>query len=378
MNRQQAPRSRSLSRRQFLGLAAVGGFVATSGYALFEYAPWLDYDQQAGYSRRPFEADASQAAPPMHELIRYATLAANGHNAQPWNFAVEGQTIELHPDYTRRLPVVDPQDRELWISLGCALENLLIAARAVGYAAEVRYPEAEAVIRIRLTSDAPQESPLFGAITRRQSNRAPYNGQPVPTAELDELAGLPLEAGVRLRLITAPSELGRVAEYVREGTVTQYGDKAFVDELMHWLRFTQKEALAGLDGLYTRCSGNPEVPRWLGQLFVGGATPEQQAEADTQKLRSAPQVVVIGSTAEDKAAWVRTGQVYERLALTMTTLGIQSAFLNQPIEAASLRSAFQSAVNLGEAAPQLLLRFGYANAMPTSLRRPVEQVLIPA
>jgi hypothetical protein len=79
---------------------------------------------------------------------------------------------------------------------------------------------------------------------------------------------------------------------------------------------------------------------------------------------------------DDKVSWVRTGQVYERLALKMTSLNIKSAFLNQPIEISVLREQFKSAIGLGSSLPQLLLRFGYAESMPRSLRRPVEQVLI--
>jgi hypothetical protein len=50
--------------------------------------------------------------------------------------------------------------------------------------------------------------------------------------------------------------------------------------------------------------------------------------------------------------------------------------LNQPIEVADLRSQFQNALGLGASSPQLLVRFGYAEAMPRSLRRPVEQVIM--
>jgi len=75
---------------------------------------------------------------------------------------------------------------------------------------------------------------------------------------------------------------------------------------------------------------------------------------------------------------VRTGQVYERLALTLPALNIKSAFLNQPIEVADVRGQFQSAMGLGASLPQLLLRYGYADAMPRSLRRLVEQVLLQA
>jgi len=92
-----------------------------------------------------------------------------------------------------------------------------------------------------------------------------------------------------------------------------------------------------LDGLYTRCSRNPEAPRWLGRIFVAGTTPEPQADADVKKFRTSPGAVAIASEADDKTAWVHTGQVYQRLALKMTSLNIKSAFLNQPIEAANVR-----------------------------------------
>ncbi|NTU62855.1 MAG: Tat pathway signal protein, partial [Chloroflexi bacterium] len=331
----------------------------------------------ADTGHRPFQMDPAKATR-LRELVRHATLAANGHNTQPWKFAITEDAIEIHPDQARRLAVVDPNDRELWISIGCALENLLVAARATGYAAEVSYPDATDFIRVRLTADAPQRSPLFDAIPVRQNTRSEYDGQIVPAGDLDQVQAVPLEPGVALRFVTNPVDKATVQEYVNQGNLNQYADEAFVNELIAWLRFNKREAVTTLDGLYTRCSGNPEVPRWLGQMFVSGTTPQQQAETDAKKLRSSPGSVVVASEADDKTAWVRTGQVYERMALQMTALNIKSAFLNQSIEVANLRGQFQSAMGLGAALPQLLLRYGYADAMPRSLRRPIEQVLLPA
>lgn len=363
-----------LSRRAFLKLATAS-VTTVGGYMLVEYAPWLDYDAQATQIRRPLEKDTPMTTP-MRELIRYATLAANGHNTQPWKFAIKEDAIEIHPDYIRRLPVVDPNDRELWISLGCALENLLVAAHATGYATEVTYPETADTINVRLTADSPQNSSLFAAIELRQNTRSEYDGQPVKGVDLDQIQALPLEPGVDLRYVLDPTGLETVLEYVNEGNLRQYADKAFIDELIYWLRFNKKAAMASLDGLFSGSSGNPEVPDWLGRLFVAGTKPQQQADADAKKLRSSPGAVVIASAGDDKAAWIRTGQVYERLALTMTSLNIKSAFLNQPLEVVDLRSQFQRAMGLGASAPQLLVRFGYAASMPRSLRRPVEQVII--
>ncbi len=365
----------TLSRRDFLKLTVAASALVVGGHLLDTYAPWLNEEEQAALVRQPFTQEGTMS-PQMIEMIRYATLAANGHNTQPWKFAVREDGIEIYPDTSRRLPVVDPDDRELWISLGCALENLLLAARAAGYAPTVAYPDAADVIRVQLTPDAPQVSPLFDAIPLRQTTRSIYDGRPVPAADLETVQALPLEPGVALRFLTASPEMETALEYVNEGNLRQYADRAFVEELITWLRFSKKEALATLDGLYSRCSGNPTVPRWLGRMFVAGTKPQQQADADAEKLRSSAGAVVVATEADDKAAWVRAGQVYERLTLQMTALNLKSALLNQPIEVAELRGQFQSALTLGARLPQLLVRFGYAEALPTSLRRPVEQVLI--
>lgn len=363
-----------LSRRGFLRLLAAGGAAAAGGYALYETTPWLNYDQDVAALRRTIDVGAPSSTH-MRELVRVATLAANGHNAQPWRFAIQADAITILPDATRRLAVVDPHDRELWISLGCALENLLVAARAMGYAPEVTYPETVAAITVRLTPGIAQADQLFAGIPLRQNTRSLYDGRPIPVADLDRIHELPLEPGVALQVLTSTAERETVGEYVTFGNLQQYTDAAFIAELIAWLRFNKREALATLDGLYTGCAGNPEVPRWLGQRFVAGTQPQQQADADAAKLRSSPAVAVIASATDDKVAWVRTGQVYERLALTTTALNIKSAFLNQPVEVAELRAQFQQACGLGAALPQLLVRMGYAGAMPRSPRRPVEQVL---
>ena len=373
----QTTTSRSrLSRRNFLKVVVAAGATAIAGSALSFYAPWLDYGQAARHTGESF-ATAADGPARMRELVRYATLAANGHNTQPWKFALKENAIEIHPDYARSLPVVDPDHRELWISLGSALENLLVAARASGYAPEVTYPEKSEFIQVRLAPDAPQGGALFDAIPLRQNTRSEYDGQPVRTADLDQLQALPLEPGVALRFISQPAEMETTLDYVSQGNLNQYADMAFIDELIAWLRFNKKEAMAiaGRPVFASARATRKSRTGWAGCLLAG-TKPQQQADADAKKLRSSPGAVLVASEADDKSTWVRTGQVYERLALKMTALNIKSAFLNQPIELASLRSQFQTAMGMGTTLPQLLVRFGYAATLPRSLRRPVEQVII--
>lgn len=368
------PSRPTISRRDFLKISGAVGVTAAASHILFTYAPWLDYDEQVLQTWNKESTMPKQIS----ELIRYATLAPNGHNTQPWKFAIQENTIQIHPDYSRRLPVVDPHDRELWISLGCALENLVIASQAAGYESEVLYPSSQAdYIEVKLQDGKTSNpTPLFDAIPKRQNTRSLYDGQPLPAADLDLIQAIQMESGVSTRILTSSGEIEAVLEYIKVGDRHQYGDPVFIDELVAWLRFNKAELFKTLDGLYSRCSGNPEVPRWLGKTFVTTGSAGQQAQKDEKNVRSSSGLLVILTEQDDKGTWINTGRVYERLALRLTTMNIKSAVMNQPIEVPELRSEFQSYLNVGAARPQFMLRFGYADPMPRSLRRPVEQVIM--
>ncbi len=370
--------TRKFSRRTFLKLTAGAGATVALGDSLLTSAPWLDYNKQV---RRtwdvPFRLEATLSAQ-IRDLIGYAVLAPSGHNTQPWKFAVRGNTIQIIPDYARRLPAVDPQNRELWISLGCALENLALAAQVAGYMADVSYPTPGAdhiTIHLR-PSSVVGPFPLFEAIPHRQNNRSLYNGSAVPAAGLARTAAVKSDAGISTQIFIDSTHKEAIIEYIKAGDRRQFGDPAFVDELVSWIRFNKPEALHSQDGLYTRCTGNPDVPRWLGRHFLSAASAGRQADTSAKKARSSSGLLVISAASDDKQHWIETGRLYERVALTLTASGIQVAFLNQPAEVPALRLQLASHLGLGSALPQLILRLGYADPLPHSLRRPLEDVLV--
>jgi hypothetical protein len=83
--------------------------------------------------------------------------------------------------------------------------------------------------------------------------------------------------------------------------------------------------------------------------------------------------VFVGQTA-DKAHWAGVGRRYERFALQDSTLGMRNAFLTPPVEVASLRPPFATALGLNGQRPDLVVRFSRGSALPRSLRRPVKAV----
>ena len=313
----------------------------------------------------------------MRELVRLATLAPSSHNTQCWKFTLESSAVVIHPDPTRRCPAVDPDDHHLYVSLGCAAENLVQAASANGLHGEVAVETSPIdAVRVGLAPMRALPSPLFDAIPKRQCTRAEFFGNPLSSEELGLLAAAGAGPGVKVLMLTDKAATERVLEYVVAGNTAQMNDPAFVSELKAWIRFDRAEAVRKLDGLSTVASGNPSLPRWLASpMFSVFVSAKSENDKYAKQVRSSSGIAIFVADAEDKAHWVQAGRCYERFALQATALGIRTSFLNQPVEVAALRQQFAASLGIGKQRPDLVVRFGRGPEMPRSLRRRVEAVL---
>lgn len=328
------------------------------------------YDARAAALRASLPTD-----PGLADLVRYASLAPNGHNTQPWRFrARRDGGVRVLPDFSRRTPVVDPDDHHLYVSLGCAVENLLIAAAATSRAGA--WAMTADGIDIDLVPAAPRQDDLLAAIPLRQSTRSVYDDRQVSAAVLSELEAAARLPGVALRLVTEGRQLEQLLDFVVAGNSAQMDDPAFVAELLDWIRFSPATALAQGDGLFGASSGNPTLPDWLGRrLFPLIFRKSAENDRYAAQLRSSAGVAIFTGESADAAHWVRVGQAFQRFALKATALGLRHAHLNQPVEVPAVRAEFAQWLGVRGARPDLVVRFGYAAPLPMSLRRPVAAVL---
>ncbi|WP_010161156.1 Acg family FMN-binding oxidoreductase [Sphingomonas sp. PAMC 26617] len=363
-----------MNRRQLL-IGGSAAAVAVGG------ATWAGVDRLGSMTRYDAAVAESRAAlsanPGFAELVRFATLAPNGHNTQPWRFRITPGGIGILPDFTRRTPVVDPDDHHLWVSLGCAAENLALAAAATGHVGEPRYAVAETgAIELALRPGRAVDSALFAAIPQRQSTRGDYDGSPLETADLHRLAAAAEVPGVETVLITDRAAITRVRDLVIVGNSAQMGDAAFVRELKLWLRFNPHDALRARDGLFSVASGSPAVPSFAGPwLFDRMMTATSEHARYARQLDTSSGVAVFVGAAATPDHWVAVGRACQRFALQATVLGLKCAFVNQPVEVAGLRPELAALVGMAGQRPDLVLRFGRGAALPYSARRPVAAVL---
>ena len=311
------------------------------------------------------------------ELVRYATLAASSHNTQCWKFGCDDPAIVIVPDRSRRCPVVDPDDHHLFVSLGCAAENLVQASLAHGLHADVSFDAARDAVQLALTPTAAVRSPLFDAIPERQCTRAPYDGEPLAAEELRLLEQASRASGVHLLLLTERATLEPVFDFIVQANTAQLNNPAFVRELTSWIRFNAGDAARRGDGLWAACTGNPSLPAWLGRRLLRFVLrPHTENPRLLRQLHSSAGIAVFVGPRQDKASWIEVGRAYQRFALQATALGIRHAHVNQPVEVASLRPAFADLLGVPGRRPDLVLRFGHGPTLPRSMRRPLEAVLI--
>lgn len=337
----------------------------------------LTYEALVASTWRQSDGALSGSPALSRELVRYATLAANSHNTQPWRFRIESDRITVLPDFSRRCPAVDPDDHHLFASLGCAAENLVLAAEAHGLRATVSIEDAEDAIRIDLEPGAPLDSLLFQAIPLRQSTRATYDGTRIPTNQLTMLEAAAKDDGVAVQMFVDKRDLERILEYVIAGNTAQMNDDAFVTELKDWIRFNESSAIQHRDGLFSASAGNPALPTWIGRIaFELAFRTESENDKYRSHIRSSTGVIAFVSMHDDKRSWIQVGRCCQRFALQATALGLRHAFINQAVEVPAIRAQFAEYLGVGDRRPDLLVRFGYGPELPRSLRRPVDRVLL--
>jgi nitroreductase len=313
-------------------------------------------------------------------LLNYALLAPSEYNTQPWLFRLQDDSVELYADYARRLPVVDPQNRELLISCGAACYNLRLAARHFGYLGLMECfadnEQADLLARLHLgtrQANPPAEDRLFPAIVHRQSNRMVYEARDVPSEAIQRLQACAGQEGTWLELIQDAQTRKTISDLIVAGDRRQWADQRFRHELAEWVHPRKTGNVDGLPGdVRAKGSFREMTSPFLVRTFDLW---REEAARDRQLAAGAPVLAVLGTFSDTVSDWFLAGMAVERILLEACASGLQTSFVNQPVEVSSLRSWLCQALDRKDF-PQLVLRIGYGEPAPWTPRRSVREVLL--
>jgi len=228
-----------MKRRSFLKGTMATGFLVASGVPLLASC--------SGVKRSDLPVSEESAKGLDDESARilwYASLAPSGHNSQPWFVKVLGKgewIVGAEP--RRRLPAVDPDNRELLLSIGAFAENLSLAASAAGYESAIeviaKSPRDEEVLRVSLKKTTSGTYPLE-RLTLRRTVKNGFLSKEIRNEDVKVLSEPHAD-----RLFYYPRGTDH-ARCIQEGTVESYRAQTYRDdaqkELANWIRFSNAEA----------------------------------------------------------------------------------------------------------------------------------------
>ena len=310
-------------------------------------------------------------------MIEQAIRAPSGHNTQPWRFRLFSDHIDILPDFSRALPVVDPDHRELFVSLGCAAENLYIAAAHKGWVGKVSTPS-DGIIHVGLSRQEDIEAPHFEQIARRQTNRRCYNGSMISDNALALLKKIPVEPGIGIHLFRKGTQaIDDIAALVCEGNRRQMGNPAFKAELRQWMRYNRKHQDETADGLSYAVFGAPNLPRFMAEFIISRSLDAaKQNRTDRRNIASASHFALFTTRDSRLEHWVALGRTLQRFLLASTAAGIAHAYANQPNENPELAERMAQTLGIAGECPTILIRLGYAKASAYALRRGIEGLIV--
>ncbi len=327
--------------------------------------PWKTRDED--FPRNGSRADQ------LAFCINYAVLAPSVHNTQPWLFTAHADAIELFADRSRLLKFSDPNGRDMLISCGAALTNLMVAIQHFGNEVSVQYlpdpdvPELLARVRIGRSHKSDHlDDVMFRSIRRRRSIRRPFQPRSVPHELQRRLIWTASEYGCWLYFAESIETRTKIADLVVRAHCLHLNNAAYQAERLVWIGSGDPSRRYGLS-----------VPTALDWETLGSrdADPGQHWMArDRDLLRTSPVLCVIGSGADRPLDWFRTGEALQRMLLRAEMEGVSASFMNQACQNPDLRDELRQ-VTGRRGPPQLLIRMGYATGSEPTPRRPVRDVV---
>ncbi len=310
-------------------------------------------------------------------LLRYAILAPSGPNSQPWKFSVNTNTISVYADMKRSLPFVDPSNRTLFMSVGCAIANLLVAGEHFGFQPRLDYfpkgQDSDLVAEVKFERKACLSGEdLFSQITRRHTTKDRYEDKKIDDSILSDLKACIDEPGFHLWYMASKDEKSALADLVARAHHIQLSNKHFRSNLSSWLRNNWTTEPDGMP-LYT--FGVPDaVSLGFPAAFKEFDLSEAVIYRDSGLINGCGALGVLSSDGDDKLAWARCGRLLENYLLKATSYDIRASFFSQPIGLPQLREELRGMIKEGY--PQILFSLGYSVPVKHTPRRALEDVLI--
>jgi len=313
-------------------------------------------------------------------ILKFAVLAPSGHNSQPWEFIVGDGFVEVFINLDRSLRKSDPERRQLFLGLGCAIENLTIAADYFGYDCRIIYPRGDfldsGVARIDLIPDLKEvgKDHLIFSIPKRITNRNPYKSDPLSRSFIDSITNLSNNE-IHIDFIEENRKKIALAEIIKKSQIEIMNQKYFRKELSEYIKSNFTYSKFGMPGF---TQGIPGLISFFAPTLIKIINFSKKNEKKDDKLLKleTPSFLVVSSKSDRYISRLESGRIFERVWLMGEAEGIKLSPLAAPTQVGNYWQEVQNILGV-EFRPQIVSRIGYCSVDARHTPRfSVEEVII--
>jgi hypothetical protein len=205
----------------------------------------------------------------------------------------------------------------------------------------------------------------LAAILRRHNDDGVFRDSPVPEQLRLRLIACCTESDLQVHLTDDRHFRHWIDALTLEADRTEFANPAFRKELSYWIA----------QGVF---GSPPVVARLEGAAVARVNLAEPVARRHHAIVESAPLLGLISATGDSHLIHVRTGQLFERLWLTATAMGVAVNPMSQTMRHPQLRAAVMELLPSPGWTPQHVFRVGYSlrEEEGHTPRRPVDDVVV--
>ena len=189
----------------------------------------------------------------LQTLALAATVAPSIDNCQPWRIRLHGNRLTICLDEERASFFGDYAFTGSYVTIGCMLENIAIAASSYNLKEDVvLFPEGlnGPVASVSFTENGGlQKDQLIAHINTRCTNRRPYRSVPLDASDLAALQGIVPPSKGQLKLFTDRESMKKLFKLSADVDSVIFSHHLLHENLFKWIRWDNKDAERTKDGM---------------------------------------------------------------------------------------------------------------------------------
>jgi hypothetical protein len=196
-------------------------------------------------------------------IIELAGRYPSPHNSQPIRVTIDSATeVTVYYDLDLGLPAENYGIPFGHVCAGVFIESVAIAAAAQGYEIREKLFDQDmdfesksrlhkiAILELRASNiNMEWAERRLEALKKRQTSRRPYDARLVNRSVIEQAKQIAATAGQTFHVTEDPKLIESIIQVNQETLFDDLQNEAVYKEIMHWLRFSKKDAAKKRDGL---------------------------------------------------------------------------------------------------------------------------------